>query len=86
MKKLMIYYYVGGFTDSYESISHKEAREKDLLFVYNDNLYFRRHRSSQRLELVSVIFNESDKEKSELFQIILANRRTYLIWEETDND
>lgn len=86
MKKLMIYYYVGGFTDTYKSISHKEARDKDLLFVYGDNLLFRRSKTSQILELVSVFFDEEDKVKSELFKIVLDNRGTYLIWEEIEND
>lgn len=86
MKRLMIYYYVGGFTDSYQSISHKEARERDLLFVYGDKLLFRRSNKRQTLELVSVFFDEEDKVKSELFKIVLDKRGTYLIWEEIEND
>lgn len=86
MKKLMIYYYVGGLTDSYKSISHKEARDKDLLFVYGDNLFFRRSHETQMLELVSLFFEEEDKVKSELFKIVLENKRSYLIWEEREND
>lgn len=86
MKKLMIYYYVGGFTDSYKSISRKEAVDKDLLFVYDDKLLFRRSKTSKNLEFVSVFFDEEDKVKSELFKIVLDKRLTYLIWEEIEND
>lgn len=81
MKKLMIYFFVGGFVDSYEKISYKEALNNDQIFTHNGYYYFRRHRSDNSLELVSSGFVSKD---DPLLRIILENRRTYMIWEEVE--
>lgn len=84
MKKLFIYYYVGGFTDSYSKVDASEAIRKKMLFrdIRNDSYYFSRNNDTS-IERVFGIFNSKN---DPLLELVENDRYAYFMEEENNEN
>lgn len=84
MKKLFIYYYVGGFTDTYFKIEVIEAKRKKMLYrdIINDIYYFSRNNDTS-IERVFGLFNSKN---DPLLTLVENERHAYFMEEETNEN
>ena len=84
MKKLFIYYFVGGFTDTYKKISVEDAYSKKMLFYdsTSENFYFSRHNDTT----IERIFGHFNSENDPLLAFVIERRNSYFMEEDTNEN
>lgn len=84
MKKLFIYYYVGGFTDTYVKLDVSEAIRKKMLYrdIRNDIYYFSRNNDSTIERVYGTFNNKNDP----LLELVEIDRHAYFMEEENNEN
>lgn len=78
MKKYYIYYFVGGFTDTYLK---REIKSKKDLFFDGERMYFSRHNDND----IERVYGPFENENDPLLEIVISARKSYIM-EVKDND
>lgn len=78
MRKYFIYYFVGGFVDSYVK---REIKDNNELFYENDRIYFSRFNDNRIERVYGPFTSESDP----LLEIVIDTRKNYIM-EVREND
>lgn len=78
MRKYFIYYFVGGFVDSYVK---RELKDNNELFYESDRIYFSRFNDNRIERVYGPFTSESDP----LLEIIIDTRKNYIL-EVREND
>lgn len=84
MKKLFIYYYVGGFTDTYIKIDVIDAKRKKMLYRdIKNNIYYFSRNCDTSIERVYGLFNSKN---DPLLELVEKERHTYFMEEENNEN